>query len=44
MKKGVGHGMCFGRWRSGTGKEKGTGEIENQNLFCCIIGFYVLSD
>ena len=25
MKKGFGRGVCFGRWRSGTGKEKGNG-------------------
>ena len=25
------------------GRRKGTGEIENQNLVCCILGFYELS-
>ena len=25
------------------GRRRGTREIENQNLVCCILGFYVLS-
>ena len=37
------HGVCFGRQRSGTGRIRGMGEIENQSIVFCIIGFYVLS-